>query len=306
MDRLTAIKVFIVVVDRGSLTAASESMNISRAMTSRYVSELERWLKIRLLQRTTRRISLTSGGQEVLSRFRQMLELSSDVEMAKDDNQLAPHGLIRVAASTALGCGELSKAAAEYVARYPGTVIDLQLSERTVNLIEERIDLAVRITNDLDPGLIARKIADCHSLVVASPDYVKRRGNPASVEELREHNCLTHSYVGKNLWRFTRDGESAEVEISGNIVANDAHALMDMANAGVGIAMLPNFLVASKVHSGELIVLLRDWELGRFGVYGVYTSRKHMPAILRTFLDFLVERFDTDPNWRSISKPLSG
>jgi DNA-binding transcriptional LysR family regulator len=300
MDRLTAIRVFIEVVDRGSLTAAADAMDISRAMTSRYVGELEKWLGIRLLQRSTRKISLTSAGQEVLSRLREMLDLSEDVQSIKDSNQLAPHGILRVAASTSLGCTELSKAAADYVLRYPGTVIDLQLSERTVNLIEDRIDVAVRITNDLNPGLIARKLSVCRSVVVASPTYLQRHGTPAKIEALSEHNCLTHSYVGKNLWRFTRDGEAIDVAVTGNINTNDANALLSIVLSGVGIAMLPNFLVAPMIQSGELIVLVPEATPKDYGIYGVYTSRKQMPAILRTFLDFLAERFGNEPYWDSM------
>ncbi len=306
MDRLTAIRVFIEVVDRGSLTAAAEAMDISRAMTSRYIGELEKWLDIRLLQRSTRKVSLTSAGEEVLSRLRQMLDLSQDVQSIKDSNQLAPHGILRVAASTSLGCTELSRAAAEYVLRYPGTVIDLQLSERTVNLIEDRIDVAVRITNDLSPGLIARKLSMCRSVVVTSPAYLKRYGTPAKVEELSEHNCLTHSYVGRNLWRFTRDGEAIDVAVTGNINTNDANALLSVVLTGVGVAMLPNFLVAPMIQSGELVVLAPEAIPKDYGIYGVYTSRKQMPAILRTFLDFLVERFGAEPYWDSmIAKSIS-
>lgn len=300
MDRLTAIKVFVEVIDRGSLTAAADSLDMSRAMTSRYIAELEKWVGVRLLQRSTRKISLTNAGQDALSRFRQMLELSADVETINDADQLAPHGLLRVAVSTSLGATELSRAAADYVLRYPGTTIDLQLAERSVNLIEDRIDLAVRITNDISPGLIARKLTVCRSVVVASPDYLRHHGTPLRVEELSQHNCLTHSYVGKNLWRFMRGGEQIEVSVAGNINANDANALTEIALAGAGIASLPTFLVASKINSGELVVLLPDSHREEFGIYGIYTSRRHMPAILRTFIDFLVERFGAEPYWDSI------
>lgn len=294
MDRLAAVTVFLEVVDRGSLTAAAEALDMSRAMVSRYLTELEQWLGIRLLQRSTRKISLTTAGTDVLSRFRQIRELSEDVQSVNHANELAPHGTLRVAASTSLGSTELSKAVAEYVLRYPGTAIDLQLSERTVNLIEDRIDLAVRITNDLSPGLVARKLSVCRSVIVASPAYLNRAGKPNHLEELSQHNCLTHSYVGKNIWRFTVDNKTTDIAVTGNINANDANALMSTALAGAGVAMLPLFLVEPMISAGELVVLFPHAHLAAFGLYGVYTSRRNMSALLRTFLDFLVDYFNRD------------
>jgi DNA-binding transcriptional LysR family regulator len=135
---------------------------------------------------------------------------------------------------------------------------------------------------------------------VASPAYIKRHGKPANVEDLSEHNCLTHSYVGKNLWRFTRAGETIDVAVTGNINTNDANALLSIVLAGAGVAMLPNFLAAPMIQSGELVVLVPEAIPKDYGIYGVYTSRKQMPAILRTFLDFLVERFGTEPYWDSM------
>ena len=154
------------------------------------------------------------------------------------------------------------------------------LVDRTVNLVEERVDLAVRITNDLDPNLIARKLAVCRSIVCASPDYLQREGEPARVEDLSLRNCLTHSYFGKSLWRFEREGVPVDVPVSGNISANEVSVLLQAALEGAGVAMLPTYYAAEYVAQGRLKVILPQAKPQELGIYGVYASRRQMPLIL--------------------------
>ena len=214
-------------------------------MVSRYLAEMEQWVGVRLLHRTTRRLSLTPAGAETLPRCRQMLDMVGDLRTAVAAGRYAARPVahhhqhvFRVA--TWPNAVTVRKAAS-------GTSVDLMLVDRAVNLVEERVDLAVRITNDLDPNLIARKLAVCRSVVCASPEYLEREGVPARIEDLSLRNCLTHSYFGKSLWRFERDGEPVDVPVSGNISANEVSVLTRAALEGAGIAMLPTYYASEYV-----------------------------------------------------------
>ncbi|EHK65061.1 LysR family transcriptional regulator [Achromobacter arsenitoxydans SY8] len=289
------MQVFVEVADRGSLSAAAVHLDMSRAMVSRYLAEMEQWVGVRLLHRTTRRLSLTPAGAETLPRCRQMLDMVGDLHNAVSTPEDAPRGLLRITTSMSFGARHLAGAVTDYVKLHPGTSVDLMLVERAVNLVEERVDLAVRITNDLDPNLIARKLAVCRSVVCASPEYLAREGVPARIEDLSLRNCLTHSYFGKSLWRFERDGQPVDVPVSGSISANEVSVLASAAVQGAGIAMLPTYYAADYIASGRLQAVLPQCKPQELGIYGVYASRRQMPLILRSMLDFLVERLGSAP-----------
>jgi len=297
MDRMTSVAVFVAVVDRGSLTAAADSMDMSRAMASRYLAELEGWLGVRLLHRTTRKLSLTSAGELALVRCRRMLELGEDMRSVLADPDAAPHGLIRITCGTSFGQAHLAAAVADFVQHFPGTSVDMLLQDHAVDLVEERIDLAVRIARELDDSLIARRLTACRSLLCATPAYLQRKGTPTRAEDLSEFNCLTHFYVGKRKWKLTLNGRAIAVPVSGNVSANEATVLMQAVRADVGIAMLPTYLVAPLIRSGELVTVLPDHEPDVLGIYGLYGSRRQQPLIVRSFLDFVAARFGDPPPW---------
>lgn len=291
------MRVFVSVVDLGSQSAAADHLELSRPVVSRYLAELEDWVGARLMQRTTRRLSLTAAGQETLPRCRQMLELAGDLQAAVSTPNDAPRGELRISVSTSFGQAQLMDAVADYVKRYPGVKIDLQMLDRTVNLVDERIDLAIRTSNDLDPNLIARRLTVCRSVICASPAYLQQHPAPQQVQDLSQHNCLTHSYFGRSLWHFDVDGEVMSVPVQGNISANEAMTLQRAALAGAGVAMLPTYQAAGALRSGELVRLLPRAKPRELNLNAVYTSRKHMPATLRSMLDFLAERFTAEPIW---------
>ena len=294
MDRMTAMTVFVEVVERGSLTAAAEALDMSRAMVTRYLAEVERWLGARLLHRTTRRISLTGPGEAALLRFRQMLAIGEELhgELATDNPE--PHGVLRVTASVSFGQSHLAAAVAGFVQRYPLTRVELLLVDRMVNLVEERVDVAVRISRAIDPNLIARPLAQCHSVLCAAPAYLAAHGTPATADALAAHNCLTHHYVGRSVWQLQRDGRTVSVAVGGNISANEASLLVEAVRAGAGIAMLPIYQIGPLLESGELVQVLPEYELDAMGLHAVYASRRQLPAVMRSFLDFLVERFASE------------
>jgi len=291
------MQVFVSVVDLGSQSAAADHLELSRPVVSRYLAELEDWIGARLMHRTTRKLSLTAAGIELLPRCRQMLELSSDMQAIVSEPDDAPRGLLRISVSTSFGQAQLAQALAEYIQRYPAVSIDLQLIDRTVNLVDERIDLAIRLSNEIDPNLIARRLTTCRSVICASPAYLREHPMPQRVEDLSQHNCLTHSYFGKQLWHFEQDGEQLSVPVQGNLTANEAGTLMQVALAGAGVTMLPSFQAGELIRSGALIRLLAHAEPRSQSVYAVYASRKHMPTALRSLLDFLVLRFPEKPAW---------
>ncbi|MBP9960858.1 LysR family transcriptional regulator [Pseudomonas defluvii] len=297
MDRLTAMRVFVTVVDLGSQSAAADHLELSRPVVSRYLAELEDWVGARLMQRTTRKLSLTAAGNETLPRCRQMLEMAGDLQAAVRRPDDAPHGELRISVSTSFAHAQLVEAVADYVKRYPDVKVDLQMLDRTVNLVDERIDLAIRTSNDLDPNLIARRLTVCRSVICASPAYLREHPAPQRVEDLARHNCLTHSYFGHSLWHFEVHGEAVSVPVQGSISANEALTLQRATLAGAGIAMLPTYLAAESLRSKALIRLLPDAKPRELNLNAVYTSRKHMPATLRSMLDFLAERFNAEPAW---------
>jgi DNA-binding transcriptional LysR family regulator len=299
MDRITAAEVFITIVDRGSMIAAAETLEMSRAMVTRYLAQMEQWAGARLLHRTTRKLSLTDAGERTLERCRQMLALAGEIDLVEGEQSDELRGLLRITCSQSLGQTALVGAVAQYLKRHPQVAVDLQMNNRTVNLVEERIDLALRITNELDPNLIARPLSSCASVVCASPTYLAAHGTPRHPQDLALHNCLTYSYFGKSLWHFDLQGVKSAVAVSGNLSANESVVLMAGTVQGAGISMQPYYSAAPLLASGELIELMPDYRPQSMGIYGIYTSRRQMPATLRTMLDFLVEWFAHDPDWQA-------
>lgn len=180
---------------------------------------------------------------------------------------------------------------------YPRTRVDLQLGDQVLNILEDRMDLAVRITNEVDAGLIAQKLSVCRSVVCATLDYLARHGTPQTLDGLAGHNCLTYSRFAKSQWSLGRNGVETAVQVAGNLSANEASTLLQAVLAGGGVSMLPTFIVAPLLRSSALVSVLPDWQPAALGIYGVYVSRRHKPASLRTLLDFLAAQWGAEPAW---------
>ncbi|TRN75799.1 LysR family transcriptional regulator [Pseudomonas syringae] len=292
VDRIIAARVFIAINERGSLIAAAEALDMSRAMVTRYLAQMERWAGARLLHRTTRKLGLTAPGQVTLLRCQQLVELADAVPLAADTQVDEPRGMLRIACSQSLAQAVLAPAVTAYLQRYPDTSADLIIGNEAVDLVSERIDLAIRITNQLDPNVIARPLGQCASVVCASPAYLAVHGTPSRPQELSAHNCLTYSYFGKSLWEFTRQQMPLSVPVGGNLSANDSVVLLEAAVAGAGISLQPVHSAAPLMASGKLIALMPEYQPRALGIHAIYTSRHHQSATLRTFLDFLTEWFE--------------
>ncbi|CBJ82451.1 putative transcriptional regulator [Xenorhabdus bovienii str. Jollieti] len=300
MDRITAAQVFVTIVEQGSLVAAAERLDMSRAMVSRYLAEMEKWAGVRLLHRTTRKISLTSAGENAYQRSLKLLELAETMPVQQSLVSQTLRGLLRVSCSQSLGTSALSVAIPEFMRIYPQIAVNLQINNKVINLIEERIDLAIRITNNLEPNLIARPLSICHSVVCAAPSYLDRKIIPQKPTDLASHNCLTYNFFGKSLWLFEKQHEQYSVPVSGTLSANESTVLMEAALQGAGITMQPYYSAAPHLISGQLVELLPDYQPQAMGIYGIYTSRQNMPVTLRALLDFLVGWFANAPHWQQL------
>ena len=285
------MQVFVEIAERGSLTEAGQALDMSRAMVSRHLESLERWLGVRLLHRTTRRVSLTDAGAEALQRCRQVLELTGEVQAVAGARQDAPSGRLRIATSVSFAQACLADVMAEFLALYPQVEIELLVQERTVNLVEDRIDLAVRIGNQLDESLVARRLGVCHSVLCASPAYLAKSGTPASPEALSAHRCITHAYVGRNELRLRQGNQLIRVPFHGILQTNESTVARQATLRGTGIALLPTYLVSTDLLEHKLVRVLPEYEPEALGIHAVYLSRQHQPKLLRLMLDHLAGYF---------------
>ncbi|MCL1088249.1 LysR family transcriptional regulator [Shewanella profunda] len=315
MDRLEAAKVFVTIVERGSMISAANALDMSRSMVTRYLSEMEEWSGARLLHRSTRSLSLTPAGEQVLDYCHKLLELANEVPSVSNAGMAIPRGLLRISCSQFMAHQILAPVVRQYLASYPQASVNFHVSSQTVDLVAERIDLAIRITNELDPNLIARRLGECESVVCAAPSYLAARASVLHPEDLTQHNCLTYSYFGDVMWRFYQTdmaakqaqslnsephsnqdqavnlGQAFNVPVNGNFSANDSMVVLNATLVGEGIAMQPVWAAKPYLDSGQLVPLLTEFKPQSLGVYGVYQSRKHMQPALRVMMDMLVAYF---------------
>ena len=293
MDNLTDIAVFVRVVRRGSFTLAADELQISRAAASKYVSRLEERLGARLMQRTTRRLSLTEAGAALFEASRGALERIEEAEGAIARFQSEPRGRLRVSAPMSFGILHLGPMLAEFARAHPHVSLDLAFDDRYVNLVEERFDVAIRIGKLSDSSLVARKLAATRLVVCAAPSYLAEHGEPETPEDLAAHNCLLYSYLATaNVWRFVApDGREIPVAVGGNLRANNGIVEAEAAVAGMGVLMTPTFYVGPLIRAGKLRRILTSYRGPEIGIHAVYPQREHVPPKVRVFVDFLARRF---------------
>ena len=298
MDRLAAMQVFVEVASSGSFSATADKLEMSRAMVTRYINTLEQWLGARLLQRTTRSVTLTDAGEGCLRRSQQMLALMENVEEETSSQAGASGGLrgqLRITCSVSLAYAQIAAAVVDFLKLHPQLKIDLNASEGALNLVEARIDLAIRISAEPDPMLIGRTLAPCASVLVASPAYLAAHGDAKTPADLNQHRCLSYANFGKSIWTLQRGDEVQRISVTSHCSANEATALLQAALAGGGLALQPTYLANPHLADGTLIQVLPDWKLPDMAIYALYPSRKHLSPAVRALLDFLVARFKTVP-----------
>src|SRR5512134_1605605 len=293
MDRFQALRVFAQVVESMSFVKAAERLDLSTTAVSRYVADLEDHLHTRLLQRTTRRISLTETGRAFHERCVQILAELDEAEREAAQEAAEPRGAIRLTTSVNFGTHQVTPAIALFLARRPQVKFDVSLSDRIVDIIEEGFDLAIRIGGTGAQNLVARKLGETRLLACAASAYLARHGTPAAPEELVRHNCLTYEYALRDAWTF-RDakGHDRTVRVAGSLNSNNGDLNVAAAVQGVGITLEPDFIVGAELKNGTLVRVLESFEAPALPIYAVYPSRRFLPAKVRAFVDFLAERFN--------------
>jgi DNA-binding transcriptional LysR family regulator len=300
LDRLLAIEVFVGVVDAGSFAAAAEALDISRNMASRHVADLEAYLGARLLNRTTRSLSLTSTGAAYLERARDILSALDEADRDAGLQTLTPHGRLLLSAPMSFGIRHIAPYLGQYTSANPQVSIDMQLNDRNVDLVEEGFDLAIRITRQMaDSTLIARRIATMNLIACASPGYVARHGRPETPQGLNQHRCLGYSLGSEgNSWLLTRsEGAREQVRIAPQVSANNGDAVQALALSGEGVALQPEFIANADIETGAMVRVLPGWSGGELGVYVVSIDKRYEPLKVRSFIDWIAALYRPESPW---------
>lgn len=298
MKKLQAIEAFVAVVDHQGFSAASEALPFSRAAVSKYVADLERELGGRLLNRTTRRVSLTEAGRAYYARCREILAAVDEADCIVTGMTATPTGTLRINAPMSFGIRQLGPLLAEFRRRYPEILLDLVLADRMVDMVEEGFDVTLRITRPADSSLVARRVAPCRFAVVASPSYLEAAGRPSRPRDLTGHDCLVYSYApSPGAWTFSSTGETLTVDVRGSLVANNGDMLCEAAMAGAGVALLPTFIVCDAIRDGSLVPLLADYPVATADIFAVYPTARFLSAKVRLWVDLLVEVLGDNPHW---------
>lgn len=292
MDRLTAMRSFVEVAHCASFTKAAERLGLSRLQVSRHVNEVEQWLEQRLLHRTTRKVSLTTAGEQALTRCESILHETSQLELSSQPQTPYLSGTVRVAAPIGLTQNILLDAVEQFTEQHPNVVIQLFASDSFAELVDERIDIALRYTNKPADNLIARKLMSIDSLICASKNYIEKHGEPTRFGDLSNHNCFLH--LERTSWEGVKGGETVSVNVSGNIKANDLGVLVKAAQRDKGIVLLPCDLANPLIESGSLTPILKDYAIPTSTLWAVYLSRSYQLPIVRQFIDFLADFWSND------------
>lgn len=295
VDRLTALRVFRHVAELLNFAEAGRRLGLSPPAVSKNVSELEAHLGVRLINRTTRRVSLTEAGTVYLRRIARILDDLDEADRALEPLQQAPGGVLRVTAPLTVTLTCLSARIPQFLSRYPGLSLDLNLDDRRVDIIREGYDLAIRGSDRLeDSSLIARKLAAMPHVLCAAPSYFETFGIPTTPQDLTKHTCVQFSLSGHaDLWEFRKDGHTERVAIDGRYKVTSSLAVRDALRAGFGLSLIPHPYVREDLAQGRLRAALQDWSTVETSLYAVYPSRQYLPPKLSAFLDFLAETFNS-------------
>jgi len=305
MDRLTSLGVFVAAVEEGSLAAAARRFGLSAAMAGKHVSAIEAELNARLLQRTTRRLSLTDVGHAYYERCKRILEAFDEANREASDSQGTARGVLRVAAPVTFGAMHLGGAVARYLEDHPHVNVEVLLADRYVDLVDAGVDVAIRIGRLQDPGLVTRRLAPCRMVVCASPAYLERHGTPRTPDDLRRAQRLVFSEaVSAGDWTLLDASNRAHV-IDGpcRMAANNTQMLLGAALAGAGIAYGPTFVFGEHLGRGELVALLPDYRATELAIQAVYPSVRRIPLKVHRFVDYLADTFGDEPPWDRKAMP---
>jgi len=298
MRDLEGMFVFAKVVEAKSFSEAARRLALSKSQVSKAVTQLEKSVGARLLNRTTRAMSVTEAGAVFYEHCARIVEELEQARHAVGQFHSDARGLLRISASVAFGTLHIAPALPEFLKRYPEVRIDMAIGDRLVDLADEGFDIAIRIANEPAPNLVARKLAPVNRKICATPEYFERHGVPETPEALSRHNCLTYTHFNpQEAWRLRGPMGDISVPISGNLRLNDDEALSAAVLGGLGVALLPTFIVGRELQVGHLQAVLSDYVPSERHIYAVYLPNRHVAPKVRAFIDFLRERFSPAPYW---------
>ncbi len=299
MEGFGAIPVFVAVVENGGFSAAARTLGISKSAVSKRINQLEAQLGVRLLHRTTRKLSLTEAGERYFEHASRALAAAGQAEDAVTELQGEPQGHLRISAPMSFGRLHVAPLIPKFLKRCPKLQIELVMDDRKVDLVAGGFDVAIRAGNLPASTLIARKLAPVRQVLCASPDYIDRYGRPGTPAELSSHNCVLYSYSSDaDEWTLIGEDGPETVTVSGSYQVNNSEALLEALKEGVGIGRLPTFVAGPDLKTGQLVKLFESYRLPDFTIYAVFPERQYLPAKVRVFLDFAIEHFGGDrPYW---------
>ncbi|AXV75082.1 LysR family transcriptional regulator [Ralstonia nicotianae] len=306
MDRFGALSAFVAVVEHGGFAPAARRLGLAPSSLTRQLNALEASLGTRLMNRSTRSVTLTEAGAQYYDDARRILEELDSADRTVSELAGPPSGLLRVTMPVAFGRLHVAPAIPAFLRRFPGMRLDIRLTDAMVNLVEDRIDVAIRLGALTAPNLVARKLAPHRRVICASPDYLGEHGTPAQPRDLAHHNCLLFDYLtGDSTWTLTRDGKREKVPVSGNLRANGSELLREAAMGGAGMLLMPTWLVGDDIAAGRLVPVLEPWTPtpgadegeGEGAIWAVYLPNRRGSKKLAGFLDFLAQHFGAPPYW---------
>jgi DNA-binding transcriptional LysR family regulator len=295
MDKLACIRAFVTVVEGGGFSEAARRMGVSKALISKQVAQLEENLDLRLLHRTTRKVTPTSSGQAYFDQCRPLLAEFDELDSVMRMSSTNPAGELHVAAPVTFAEMHLMTVVSRYSSRYPDVTVKLDLTDRFVDLVVERIDVAIRIGELNDSSLVARKLGEVSMQLCASSEYLAEHGEPVEPGQLADHRCVLDSnYPGGNSWRLGGGDNPVSIEVKPHLIVNSARAGRELVRAGHGIAFLPSFAIADDINNGRVQRLLPEYTSEPIGIYAVYQHRKHLSAKIRLFIEEMNQYFKLD------------
>jgi len=301
METFAGMRLFTEVVDSGSFSAAGRRLGMAASSVARGIGGLENQLGARLLNRTTRKLGLTEAGRLYHERSKRILAEVEEARLSVTQLEAAPRGTLRLNVPVVFGRLHVAPILPDFLALHPALRVDLAMTDAFVDLVEEGVDLAIRIGELEDSSLIARRLAPNRRVLCASPDYLARHGVPTAPADLSEHNCLMYKQQNRSVWRLRNAGQIHEIKVTGSLVANNADVLHVAALDGVGLTLLPIWLVGRDIQRGALKIVLADYQVSPgaldTNIYAVFPHNRHLSAKVRAFVDFLRQRFGTRPYW---------
>lgn len=307
MDRLKQIESFVAVAAKGSLTAAAQAEGVAPAVIGRRIDALEERLGVKLMVRTTRRITLTHEGSAFLEDAQRILADLASAEASVSAGGVKASGHLRITAPAGFGRRHVAPLVPRFLAAHPDVSLSLNLADRVVDLVNEGFDCGVRVGDLADSSLVSVRLADNRRLCVAAPGYLKRRGTPLHPQELMQHDCLVLSSESSQTrgWAFSTDGQVVHLRPGARLDCSDGQVLHDWCRAGLGLAWRSTWEVQAEIASGELVSVLDAYAAPPNGIYAVFAQRKHLPLRLRLWIDFLKQTYGEPGYWRAASSPLT-